>query len=143
MSRTALSRTSAETADGGFVSGVLFMLKTVVVAYCVSIALLLAFSVIATFNALSDRTISVVANIVTAIGVLICGFMSGRHFSSRGLIFGALCGILYSGLLCLIGNLAAQNIHFGASAVTALIIGVICGAVGGIAGINTKSTRRR
>lgn len=119
------------------------MLKAVVVAYCVSVALLFVFSVVATFNAFSDRTISVAANIVTAIGVLLCGFMSGRHFSSKGLIFGAICGVFYSGLLCIIGNLAAQNLHFGASAVTALIIGVICGSVGGIAGINTKSTRRR
>lgn len=119
------------------------MLKAVLIAYCVSVALLFVVSVIATFQAFSDRTISVAANIVTAIGVLICGFMSGRHFSSKGLVFGALCGVFYSGLLCLIGNLAAQNLHFGASAVTALIIGVICGAVGGIAGINTKSTRRR
>ena len=119
------------------------MLKAVVIAYCVSVALLFGISLIATFQAFSDKSISIAANIVTALGVLLCGFMSGRHFSSKGLVFGAICGIFYSGLLCLIGNLAAQNIHFGSSAVTALIIGVVCGAVGGIAGINTKSTRRK
>ncbi len=143
MSGTSLSRASADTVGGGVVSGIFFMLKTVMIAYCVSIALLFAVSVIATVQAFSDKAISISANIVTALAVLMCGFMSGRHFSSKGLIFGALCGIIYSGLLCLIGNLAAQNLQFGASAVTALIIGVICGAVGGIAGINTKHTRRR
>lgn len=143
MSRTALSRTSAETVGGGFVPGIFFMLKTVMIAYCISIALLFGVSVIATVQAFSDRAIAIAANIVTALGVLLCGFMSGRHFSSKGLIYGALCGIIYSGLLCLIGNLAAQNLNLGASAVTALIIGVICGAVGGIAGINTKHTRHR
>ena len=143
MSRTALSRTSAETVGDGFVSGIFFMLKTVMIAYCISIILLFAVSLIATVQAFSDKAIAIAANIVTALGVLLCGFMSGRHFSCKGLIFGALCGVIYSGLLCLIGNLAAQNLQFGASAVTALIIGVICGAVGGIAGINTKHTRRR
>jgi len=143
LSRTALSRTSAETVGDGFVSGIFFMLKTVMIAYCISIILLFAVSLIATVQAFSDKAIAIAANIVTALGVLLCGFMSGRHFSCKGLIFGALCGVIYSGLLCLIGNLAAQNLQFGASAVTALIIGVICGAVGGIAGINTKHTRRR
>lgn len=143
MSRTALSRTSAETVGDGFVSGIFFMLKTVMIAYCISIILLFAVSLIATVQAFSDKAIAIAANIVTALGVLLCGFMSGRHFCCKGLIFGALCGVIYSGLLCLIGNLAAQNLQFGASAVTALIIGVICGAVGGIAGINTKHTRRR
>ncbi len=119
------------------------MIKTVLIAYCISIVLLFAVSLIATVQAFSDKAIAISANIVTALGVLLCGFMSGRHFPSKGLIFGALCGVLYSGLLCLIGNLAAQTLNFGASAVTALIIGVICGAVGGIAGINTKHTRRR
>ncbi len=143
MSGTSLSRASAEAVGGGVVSGILFMLKTVLIAYCISIALLFAVSVVATVQAFSDKAITISANIVTALGVLLCGFMSGRHFSSKGLIFGALCGIIYSGLLCLIGNLAAQNLQFGASAITSLIIGVICGAVGGIAGINTKHTRRR
>ena len=143
MSRTALSRTAPEAAGGGFVPGIFFMLKTVMIAYCISIALLFGVSVIATVQAFSDRAIAIAANIVTALGVLLCGFMAGRHFSSKGLIYGALCGVIYSGLLCLIGNLAAQSLNFGASAVTALIIGVICGAVGGIAGINTRHTRRR
>ncbi len=143
MSKTALSRTSAEPVGDGFVSGIFFMLKTVILAYGISIVLLLGVSLLATVQAFSDRAIAIAANIVTALGVLLCGFLSGRHFSSKGLVFGALCGIFYSGLLCIIGNLAAQTLSFGASAVTALIIGVICGAVGGIAGINTKHTRRR
>ena len=56
MSRTALSRTAPEAAGGGFVPGIFFMLKTVMIAYCISIALLFSVSVIATVHADSRET---------------------------------------------------------------------------------------
>ena len=143
MSKSIQSRAAFEATDTSFAGGILFMLKTVLVSYGLSIILLFFASLIATFQAFSDQAISISANLVTAIGVFFCGFMSGRHFSSKGLVFGAICGIIYSGLLCIIGNLVSQSISFGLSAVTALIIGLICGAVGGIVGINTRRKRRR
>jgi len=141
--KSVQTRTTFERADSGIASGILFMLKTVLIAYGISIVLLFIAALIATFQAFSDQAISIMANLVTALGVFFCGFMSGRHFSSRGLIFGAICGVIYSALLCLIGNLASGTMSFGTSALTALAIGLICGAVGGIVGINTKRQRRR
>lgn len=132
-----------KSISNGFSSGLLFMLKAVFISYCISIALLFVVSLIATFKACSDYTISVMVNIVTALGVSVCGYMSGQHFESKGIVFGALCGILYSSLLCLMGSLATQTIIFDSGAVVALIIGITCGAVGGIVGINTKRTKRR
>ncbi len=143
MPKTIQARSNFETNSGGITSGILFMLKTVLLSYGLSIVLLFLASLIATFQAFSDQAISISANLVTSIGVFFCGFMSGRHFSSKGLVFGAICGIIYSGILCLVGNLFSQPISFGTSAITALIIGLICGAVGGIVGINTRRKRRR
>ena len=142
MSKSAQA-TMQKTVNSGFVPGFLFMLKTVLISYILSVALLFATALVATFNPLSDTTISITVNIITAFGVFLCGFLSGRHFNNKGIIYGALCGILYSILLCLIGNLASQNIGFSSAAITALSIGVICGAVGGIVGINTKHQQRR
>ncbi|MBO5955449.1 MAG: TIGR04086 family membrane protein [Clostridia bacterium] len=143
MSRFSSSRTAIEIPETGFAPGFLFMIKTVLISYCISVVLLFSVAILATFQAFSDQAIAVSANLVTAMGVLLCGFMSGRHFRCKGLIFGALCGIIYSGILCIIGALASKTPTFGASAVTALTIGLICGAVGGIVGINTKRKRRR
>ena len=60
-----------------------------------------------------------------------------------GLIAGAVSGLVYTFILWLIGGLASQTVSFGACAVTALVIGIVCGAAGGILGINTKGSRRR
>ena len=142
MSKTSQPITS-KTSGLGISSGLLFMLKAVFFSYCISVALLFLVAALATFNSLSNSTISVLVNIVTAFGVAFCGFMSGRHFSSKGIFFGAICGTLYAVLLCLFGNLATQSFYFGSNSITALCIGIICGAVGGIVGINTKRQKRR
>ncbi len=125
------------------VSAALFMLKAVAISYIISLILLFAASLIATYGAFSDTAIRISANIVTALGTLTAGFMSGRHFSGKGIFFGAGTGIIYTLLLSVIGNIFSGSINLGSSFATALIIGILCGAVGGIAGINTKRTRRR
>ncbi len=142
MSKQIQPRNLADTPSG-ISAGILFMLKTVAIAYGVSILLLLPTALIATLAAFSDRGVSVSVNIVTAIAVLFCGFSAGRHFSSKGLVFGAICGIIYSALLCIIGCLISKTPDFGSCAATALTIGLICGSVGGIVGINTKRKRHR
>lgn len=142
MSRSSNAVTQ-RNINTGFASGFLFMLKAVLFSYCLSVALLFIIAIIATFNAFSDTVISIAVNVITAFGVAFCGFLSGRHFSSKGIIYGAICGTLYAILLCLFGNLATQNFYFGSDSITALSIGVICGAVGGIIGINTRKQDRR
>ncbi len=142
MSRT-IQPTTAKSGSSGFSSGLLFMFKAIFMSYCLSVALLFITAAAATFKSFSDQTISILVNIITAVGVLFCGFLSGRHFDSKGIVFGALCGTLYTVLLCVLGNLAAQTVNFTSGALTALCIGIICGAVGGIVGINTKRQSRR
>lgn len=136
-------QTVQKAVGTGFSSGLMFMLKAVFISYCLSVALLFIVSALATFNAFSDYTISVMVNLVTAFGVSLCGFMSGRHFASKGIIYGALCGIIYAFLLFILGNLATREFHIGSDSLTAFSIGIICGAVGGIVGINTRRQERK
>lgn len=125
------------------ISAILFMLKAVAVSYIISFVLLFAAALFATFQSVSDTIVFILANLVTALGTAIAGFSAGRHFDSKGIFFGAGCGIIYTLILCLAGNLIAAGTNHGSSFFVALAIGIICGAVGGIAGINTKKTRRR
>jgi putative membrane protein (TIGR04086 family) len=129
--------------NSGLTSGILFIFKAVGISYIISIALLFVAALIATYQSMSNVGICVLANVVTAIGTIISGFIAGRHFDSKGLLYGAGCGAVYTIILCIFGNIISGNINLGASFLTAFLIGVLCGAVGGIAGINTKKKRRR
>ncbi len=136
-------KASQNSAISTPVSALLFMIKAVFVSYIISLILLFTGALIATFGAFSDTTVRIIANVVTALGTLVAGFMAGRHFSGKGIFFGAGCGIIYTILLWIVGNIFSGSINPGASFFTALLIGILCGAVGGISGINTKHTRRR
>ncbi|MBR5614306.1 MAG: TIGR04086 family membrane protein [Clostridia bacterium] len=138
-----MSKLNQSTTNGSFANEIMFMLKAVAISYIVSIILLFPAVLLATFQAYSDKGIAILVNIVTAFGTALAGFLSGRHTGSKGIFFGACCGVIYTVFLCLAGNLIAQSMSFGLDFVTALIIGVLCGGVGGIAGINTKRQRRR
>ncbi len=121
----------------------LYILKAVAFSYAVSLVMLVPAALIATFRCFSDKGIALCANLICALGVLLCGFIAGRHSEKGGLIAGAVSGLVYTFILWLIGGLASQTVSFGACAVTALVIGIVCGAAGGILGINTKGSRRR
>lgn len=142
MNKSLIKQSSGDTgADKMF--DFLYMIKAVLFAYALSALLLFVFALISTYACLSDRTIRVLVNLATALGTASCGFLSGRRSSRGGLISGALCGCAYTVFLCVIGGLAVQNFELGMNAVTAFTIGLVCGSVGGIIGINTKSRRRR
>ena len=121
----------------------LYILKAVAFSYAVSLVMLVPAALIATFKCFSDKGVSLCANLVCARGVLLCGFMSGRHSEKGGLVAGAAAGVLYTFILWVIGGIASQTVSVGACAVTALVIGVVCGSAGGILGINSKGGRRR
>ena len=124
-------------------SGIIFIIKTVIITYIISLILLFLISIPATYRALSGIGISIAANTVTALATLFAGFMAGRHFSGRGIVFGAICGILYTLPLCIAGSIASGTPLLGSDSLIALGIGLICGGVGGVVGINTKRTSKR
>ena len=143
MSKAGYKYLRDAAANTGKMFDFVFMLKAVVIAYAASVVLLVMVALIATFQSMSDKGISIMVNMVTALGVAMCGFLNGRRSGRGGMIAGAISGVVYTLLLCLIGNLASQNFSFGINTITAQIIGVVCGAVGGIIGINTVKKRRR
>ena len=124
-------------------SGIFFIIKTVIISYILSLILLFLISIPATYRAFSNLGISIAANAVTALATLFAGFMAGRHFSGRGIVFGAICGTLYTLPLCAAGCIASSTPFFAQDSLIALGIGLICGGVGGIVGINTKRTSNR
>ncbi len=131
------------TSTQGIMNQFLFMLKAVAISYIVSVILLFPAALLANFQAYSNQGISILANIITAFGTALSGFLAGRNAGSKGIFVGAGCGIIYCLILCLAGNLIFKSATLGMEFLTALIIGVLCGGVGGIAGINTKRQRRR
>lgn len=129
-------------SDGRFFDPV-FMAKNTAVGFILTIALLFAASWAAALAAMPEEAVRLVTGIITYICVGVCGFRSARHSGANGLASGAIAGFVYVLLLFAVGCCAYAEIHFGVAELLTAIICILCGAVGGIIGVNTKSRRRR
>lgn len=126
-----------------FKNSIVLIFKAVAVSYIISLVLLLPTTLLAVLQAFSDKGIYIAANIITAFGTAVAGFIVGRRVGGKGIFFGACSGIIYTLFLCVVGNIIAETGAVGTSCLTAAVIGILCGAVGGIAGINTQSNKHR
>ncbi len=117
-------------------------LKGVVISYFLSVVLLFIFSIIAVYSSLSDNMVNIGVNVITALSLIICGFIAAKGVRCGGLLNGAFSGVMYAVILYFIGCAVNLHFEFTLSALTVFIMSIICGAFGGVLGINTSKKRR-
>ena len=130
------------SGEGGILD-FMYAVKSVLSSYIVSIVLLFIAAVVITATPMSDFGIGICVNVITALSLIVCGFLVSRKARSRGLLNGAGAGLLYTVLLYVIGSLVTQDFSLGMSTVTALSLGVICGGIGGVMGINSRRRKKK
>ena len=107
----------------------------VVVFLCV---LLFAF-IITKINA-TDKVISFMSGIALCVGAYAGGYISAKKRQKNGLFMGILCGLFMFLIILIIGSFFVKAVS-GCSPSVKLILTLVCGAVGGIVGVNSKNTR--
>ena len=117
-------------------------IKGIVISYFVSVLLLFAFSAIAVYSGFTDNAVNIGVNVVTALSLIICGFIAAKGVRRAGLLNGAFSGVMYAFILYLIGCAVNMKCEFTLSTLTVFVMSVICGAFGGIIGINTSKKGR-
>lgn len=132
-----------DISGGGGLFDVLFTARNTFIGFVLTIALLFIASWIAAAAALPEAITSLLVAAITYLCIGVCGFRAARHSGSNGLLSGAIAGFIYVVLLYFVGSLVYGELGFTyASALTAIIC-VMCGAIGGIVGINARPKRRR
>lgn len=121
----------------------LFAAKNTAVGFILTIILLFAASWIAALCAMPYEATKLITEIITYLCVSFCGFRAARHNGSNGMLSGAFAGFVYILLLFTVGCCAFWRIHMGTSELLTWLICILCGAVGGVVGINTASRAHR
>lgn len=121
---------------------VVYTLKNVCVSFLVTAILLFLSAVVVTYFSVPESVIDGIVLVITAFCVLWGGFRASRHLGRQGLLSGAVSGLIYVVLLYFIGSLIFGELTFAPATGLSMAIGVGCGAIGGIAGVNTKKKRR-
>lgn len=137
-----MSRSGYTKETGEKKISILHTAKSVGIAYVVSVVLLLVLSVFMSFRPIENKTVNFIITLITCLSVAVGGFSASRSVGKCGLINGALAGIIYTALLYLIGGVANGGLAFNGATVFAICLGVICGGLGGIVGVNTKKRGR-
>lgn len=130
--------------DTGSVKGrldLVFAAKNMMLSFALTVVLLLVAAWISTLMTLPREITSLAVSVITYLCIGICGFREAKRIGTNGLLSGAVCGLVYAVILFLIGCIAKGEASFGTATVLTAGICVMCGAIGGIIGVN--SGRRR
>ena len=116
--------------------------KCIGISYVSSILMLFALALAATFWEMGSGTVNICIAVINGISVTLCGFSAAKGAGRGGLLTGAAAGAFYTVILYAIGSIISGNLSFGSAAALSAAVGIICGGVGGVIGVNRKRRRR-
>lgn len=118
--------------------GMVNIIKGSIISIVFSIIALIIFSVILTNTQLSENTINPVIMAITAISILIGSIVSVSKIEKKGIINGAIVGLIYILAIYLLSSIVNSNFSFSISSIILIILAIIAGMIGGIIGVNLK-----
>ncbi len=130
------------TENKGFFD-VAFGLKNILFCFLATGILLLAGAVLATYLSMSDKMTELLVMILTAVCVFFGGYRAAGHAGKQGLLQGMLSGLIYMMILSLAGMLIYGEWSMSGNTWISVLLGVLCGAIGGMLGVNRKQKRKR
>lgn len=122
---------------------VVYLCKNTLFCFLVTGVLLLIGAVFATYLSVAEWTIDILVLVLTAICVLVGGCRAAKHTGRQGLVQGGIFGAVYMMVLTLIGMIAYGSWTMSQEVWLSVLIGILCGAIGGMLGVNTKSKTKR
>ncbi len=123
----------------GFEKNNIFLkiLKGVGISFAFTLISLTIFSSLLTYTRLSESLIQPVVISVTGISILAGSFFATRKVGKNGIIKGIAVGLIYIFLIYLISSIVnGGNFALTIGSIIMILIGILCGAIGGIIGVN-------
>ncbi|MBO5505023.1 MAG: TIGR04086 family membrane protein [Clostridia bacterium] len=115
---------------------ILSMLKCGGFSVLISVILLLIASLVGTFIPLSEKMIIIVVNIISVLSIFLSGIIASVIYKSKGLLFGAVAGIIYSIFVYILGAIIYKNFGITLNTLIGFVISIVSGAFGGVTGVN-------
>ena len=113
------------------------ILKGVGISFGLTLICLTIFSALLTYTNLSESLIQPVVIAVTGISILAGSFFATKKVGKNGIIKGIGVGLIYILLIYVISSIVnGGNFTLTIGSVIMILIGILCGAIGGIIGVN-------
>ncbi len=121
----------------------MYLFKNLLISYGFAMVLLFIATIVVTQLMVSEEMIAVIVKAITFVSIIYGGFMAAKNNGCRGLLSGAISGLIYFVVLCCLGMLVLGKSVFSISIILSLLFSILFGAVGGIIGVNMKHKRKR
>jgi putative membrane protein (TIGR04086 family) len=138
----AVVKTVAEKQQTDIKQFLMTAMSGILGAFIISVLFLAAFSILMTAKDMPSTAVMPFACISISAGAMGGGVVSSRLYRSRGLMIGAVTGLLFYIILYIVGIIMRQA-DLNAMFLLKIFLSIIFGAIGGIIGINMKTKRSR
>ena len=112
--------------------------KGVGISLTVTLVALLIFSLVLTYTAVGENTISPVIIVITAISILFGSSISTKSIKKNGMVNGGLIGLIYLLILYLISSILNWKFGLNLQSLVMILVGIAFGILGGIIGVNRR-----
>lgn len=119
-------------------SSVLVVGKGVLLAFIISIVLLVLYGILLTITSISEASMPTAVMIVTMLSIALAGIYTAIKVKSKGWLNGALVGLIYMVILFLLSLIFKTGISFDKFILFRMFMGFVIGALSGVIGINLK-----
>lgn len=110
--------------------------KGVAIAIILSVICIFIYAVVLANTSVTEQTITPVVLTITGISILIGSSISSVKIKKNGILNGAFVGGLYILILYVLSSIAFCGFGFNLKSIIMIAIGIACGAIGGIIGVN-------
>lgn len=115
------------------------IIKGSILSIILTIICLLIFSLILAYTNIPEKTMISVITAVTAISILAGSIISVSKIEKKGIINGALVGLIYILTIYIISSIAKGNFGITINSIILIASAIIAGMLGGIIGVNIKN----
>ena len=113
-------------------------IRGIIKAYSLSIVLIFILSICISTTSLKESIIRPAVIIISGFSILIASIFLANDKKEKGLINGAIIGVIYMFILYVISSFALWDFSVSQNSITMIFVGIVSGIIGGIIGVNFK-----
>lgn len=110
--------------------------KSTILAVILSLIMIFILSILISSTDLKESIINPSVIFISAVSILVGGFLLSKKIKKRGIVLGAILGFIYMLIMYIISSLMNMDFSLTINSIIMIVFGVLGGAIGGILGVN-------
>ncbi len=115
---------------------IIYLLKSLLIAYIITVVLILVFSLLLTYSSLQESKISLLNTIAMVVSIGSASIYASIKVKEKGWLIGGIVGLSYYIVLIIFNLIFLKTISLDILSISKLILAFITGTIGGMIGIN-------